>query len=242
MTSAISAHGTVLIWDYCKLLEMVNIGGLSQSRDTVDVTSHDSPNQFREYIAGLGDGGEVSLEGNLLTTDTLGQIALHTDLQAGSTKSAFLLLPMSVGQAMSFNAIATRFEPSFPHDGKSSVSMSLKVTWKPTLLTSQSVGMTGLTGIEETESNPLIITPDIAVGTYEYECTVDTDSTWVKLTVTADSHTIYVNGASQDSGVQGDEIALSAAGIDTVIHILVYESNKAPRLYKLIVHRLEAEE
>jgi len=169
----------------------------------------------------------------------LGQIALHTDMQAGSVKPTFLLLPMSIGQAMSFNAIPTKFEPSFPHDGKSSVSMSLKVTGKPTLLTTQSAGMTGLTGIEQTGSAALTITPAIAVGTYEYACTVNTASTWVKLTVTAAGHTIYVNGVAQTSGTEGNQIALGAAGTDTVIHILVYESNKAPRLYKLTVHRLE---
>lgn len=237
MTSAVVAKGTVLIWNYHKILEMVNISGVSQARDTIDVTNHDSADSFREYIAGLGDGGEVSIDGNFIVGDTNGQIALHTDMQAGTVRACFLLLPMSVGDAMSFNAIAKGFEPSFPVDGKMSLTGSLKVTGKPTLLTTQTTGISNMTGIEENGGAALSISPAIAAGTYEYTCTVNTASTWVKLTVTAASHTIYIAGTSVASGVQSGELALGAAGTDTDIFILAYESAKAPRLYKLTVTR-----
>jgi predicted secreted protein len=237
MTNAVVAHGTVLIWNYLKVLEMVNLTGLSEARDSLDVTSHDSSDSYREFIAGLGDGGELSLEGNFITGDTNGQIALHTDMQAGTNRNCFLLLPMSVGQSMSFTAFAQGFEPSFPHDAKMAVSGSLKVTGKPVLLTTQSDGISDMTGIEENGETALSISPAIAAGTYEYTCTVNTVSTWVKLTVTAASHTIYIQGTSVASGVQSGEIALGAAGTDTVIWVLAYETNESPRLYKLTVTR-----
>lgn len=238
MTSAVSAKGTVLIWDYLKILEMVNLQGLSESMDTIDVTSHDSADGFKEYIAGLGDGGELSLEGNFITGDALGQIAFHTDMQAGTTKACFLLAPMSVGAALSFNAIAKGFNPSFPYDSKIALSGSLKVSGKPTLLTTQTTGISALAGIEETDTDALSLNEAVAAGTYEYTCTLShTASSWVKLTVTAASHTIYVQGTSQTTGVQGGEITLGAAGTDTDIWILAYETSKSPRLYKLTVTR-----
>lgn len=237
MTSAVAAKGTVLIWNYNKLLEITNITGLSQARDTIDVTSHDSADSYREYIAGLADGGEVSLEGNFIPGDANGQIALHTDMQIGEKREAFILLPMSVGMAMSFNAFAKGFEPSFPSDGKMGISGSLKVSGKPVLLTTQSTGISNLTGIEQTSGTALAISPSVAADTYEYSCTVNTASTWVKLTVTAADHTIYVAGDPETSGVQSGEITLGGAGTDTDIYILAYEANESPRLYKLTVTR-----
>lgn len=236
-TSAVAAKGTVLIWDYLKLLEMVNITGVSQSVDPLDVTNHDSSSSFREFIAGLRNGGEISMDGNFITGDSLGQIALHTDMQAGSTKACFILLPMAQGIAMNFNAVAKGFEPSFPADGKMGLALSLQVSGKPTLLTTQTTGISALAGIEENSETALSLNEEVAAGTYEYTCTVNTASTWVKLTVTAASHTIYAQGTSQTTGVQGGEIALGAAGTDTDVWILVYETSKAPRLYKLTVTR-----
>jgi len=238
VSAAVAAFGTFLIWNYHKILELTGISGPSQSMDTIDVTSHDSDDAFREYLGGPLTGGEVSIEGNLVTGDTNGQIAFHTDLQAKNKRDCFIVLPMAVGAALSFSAFAKGFEGSFPFEDKVGVSGSLQVTGKPTLLTTQATGMSGLTGIEENGPNtPLEITPAIAVGTYAYTCTVNTASDWVKLTVTAAGHTIYAQGTAQTSGEQGGEIALGAAGTDTVILILVYEASTAPRLYTLTVTR-----
>ena len=237
MSSAISGFGTLVIWNYHRILEMLSIGGPSESRDVIDVTSHDSANSYREFVAGLASGGDISIEGNLITTDTDGQVAFYTDLQAGAERAAWIVMPMDVGASMSFQALPKAFAPSHPHEGKIGISATLGVEGKPTLYTTQSTGISGLTGIEQNGETALSISPSIAAGTYEYTCTVNTASTWVKLTVTAASHTIKVQGATQTSGVQGDAITLNAAGEDTEIFIMVYETSKSPRLYVLTVTR-----
>ena len=147
MTSAVSAKGTVLVWNYRKILEIFNISGPAQSRDVIDVTNHDSADAFREFIVGPVNGGEISIEGNLIVGDTAGQIAFHTDVQGGTKRNAFLVMPMSVGVALSFAAFAKGFEMDFPFDGKLGVSGSLQVTGKPTLLTTQTTGISDMTGI-----------------------------------------------------------------------------------------------
>lgn len=236
-TSAQVAKGAALVWNGRKLLEQVNLTGISQSVDTVEVTNHDSDDSFKEYVAGLRDGGELTIDANFIAGDTYGQIAFHTDMQAGTKRDCFLVMPMAIGDALSFSAIAKGFEPSFPADGKFGVTGTIKVTGKPTLLTTQSDGISGLSGIEENAGAALSISPAVAAGTYNYTCSVNTASTWVKLTVTAVSHTIYVRGTSHDSGVQGGEQALGAAGSVTKITIVVYESSEAPRIYTLSVTR-----
>lgn len=238
MTSGVAAFGTFLIWNYNKVLEITNISGPSQSRDTIDLTSHDSPNAFKEYVAGLIDGGEISIEGHFIKGDALGQIKFHTDMQGGTKRSCFIVMPMGVGGAWSFEAIATGFESTFPHDSGIGVSGSLKITGKPTLLTTQSAGMSALAGIEETgPDDSLVITPTVAEGTYAYVCTVDTASTHVELTVTAVAHTVYIQGVSEATGVESAEIALGDTGTVTNILIIVYETDEAPRLYTLAVTR-----
>ncbi|MDP2363718.1 MAG: phage tail tube protein, partial [Ignavibacteria bacterium] len=203
MADAVAAHGTVLLWNWHKILELTNITGPSESRETIDITSHDSTDRYKEFVAGVASGGEVSLEGNFIKGDINGQIKFHADIQSGTKRTGYIVMPMAVGGSLLFEAHAKGFAPAFPYEDKIGVSGSLEVTGKPTLLTVQSAGITGLTGIEQNIGAALSITPAIAAGTYAYICTVNTASTWVKLTVTAAGHTIYVQGVTQTSGVQG---------------------------------------
>jgi len=237
MTSAVSAKGTFLIWNYHKIAEAVNITGLSESVTSISVSNHDSPDAYMESIPGMVDGGELSIEANFIAGDTNGQIAFHTDMQARTGKAVLLVMPMAVGQTLSFNALASNFGLEFPIDGAIKKSGALKVSGKPTLLTIQSTGISALEGIEETDTTALSINEAIAAGTYEYTCTVDTASNWVKLTVTAVSHSLWIAGESETSGVQTGEIALGAAGTDTDILIIAQEAGESPRLYRLRVTR-----
>jgi len=240
-SDAVTAFRTVLIWNYREVLELKSISGPTQSRDMLEVTSHDSDNGFKEYITGPIAGGEVSIDGNLIVGDTHGQVAFHTDIQGGTKRNAFIVGPMAAAQAWSFAAFAKGFEGAFPYDSKIGVSGSLIVTGKPTYLTSQSAGMSALSGHEydgESVGEALSITEDVAVGTYAYTCEVtNSDQDGVKLAITAASHTIYAQGVSHTSAEEGDIISLGAAGTDTVIFIMVYETSKAPRLYRLTVTR-----
>ncbi|HUV56282.1 MAG TPA: phage tail tube protein, partial [Dehalococcoidales bacterium] len=208
MTSGVPGFGTFLIWNYRKVLEILSISGPSQSRDTIDVTSHGSTDKFREFIAGPIAGGEVSLDGNLIVGDTYGQIAFHTDVQGGTKRNCFIVMPMAVGGALSFEAFAKGFEGSYPFDDKIGISGSLQVTGKPTLLTAQSTGMTGLTGYawEDIEKLPLVIAETPLPGTYAYTAPVVTTTTHVKITPVADTHTIYAQGVLLDG--ESDKIAL----------------------------------
>lgn len=247
MTSGASAYGTFLIWNYHKVLEVASLSGPSQSRDTIDLTSHDSVDSFKEYVAGIIDSGEISVEGNFIKGDALGQINFHTDMQAGTKRSCFIVMPMAIGGAWSFEAIASGFESTYPFDEKIGVSGTLKITGKPVLLVTQSTGMTGLTGKKDggvSSGEALTILPIIDEDTYAYVDEVDNDTTGVLLTITAAGHTIYAQGVSQTSGVETPvAITLGAAGTDTDILILVHETDeavtKAPRLYTLTITRPE---
>ena len=141
MTSAISGFGTLLNWDGVDLAELTNISGPTESMAAIDVSSHDSVDAYREFVAGLRDGGEISIEGNLITTDATGQIAMHTDFQAGELKAWIIKAPGWIVSSHEYpqidgNGFVTAFEPSFPMDDKMSFTATIKVSGKPTLTVS----------------------------------------------------------------------------------------------------------
>lgn len=43
---------------------VISITGPNQSRDSIDISSMDSPNNFKEYIPGLLDAGEITVDIN----------------------------------------------------------------------------------------------------------------------------------------------------------------------------------
>lgn len=131
-TSAISAYGAKVNWNTTDVAEVISITGPGESTDSLDVSNMDSDNEFKEFIAGLHDGGEVSFEANFKSSDSTGQIALHTDMQAGTSRTCQITLPDSLGN-ISGTAICTRFEFSFPVDGPARISATIKYTGKPTL-------------------------------------------------------------------------------------------------------------
>lgn len=137
-SSGESGFGTLLNWDSQNIAELSSISGPSETADTIDVTSHDSDDTYKEFVAGLRDGGDISFEGNLITTDTDGQIAMHTDFQAGSKKAFIVKFPDWVETTHEYpqitgNGIVTAFAADFPSDDKISLSGTIKVTGKPTL-------------------------------------------------------------------------------------------------------------
>ena len=134
-TAAVSGKGTILDWDGATILELTSVSGPTESMSPIDVTNHDSADAFREFISGILDGGEISFEGNFIKGDSTGQIAMHTDFQAGSKKTWIIKMPGWAGgvpQATG-SGFVTAFSMSYPYDDKITISGTIKVTGKPTL-------------------------------------------------------------------------------------------------------------
>ena len=138
----ISAFGTLLkIGDggspesFTTVAEVSSIGGPTLSLDPIDVTSHDSTGGWRQFVGGLLDGGEVSLEINY---DPVGathdaSTGLIADMVARTLRNFQLVFPDTGNTTWTFAALITAFEPSEPIDDKLSASVTLKVSGQPTL-------------------------------------------------------------------------------------------------------------
>ncbi|MCI0687121.1 MAG: hypothetical protein L0Y54_07800, partial [Sporichthyaceae bacterium] len=69
--AGIDAFGTVLKRgdggspeNFTAIGRSTSISGPGLSRETLDVTAHDSPDQWREFQGGLRDGGELTVDIN----------------------------------------------------------------------------------------------------------------------------------------------------------------------------------
>lgn len=96
------------------------------SRETIDVTGHDSPNGYREFLGGLKDAGEFSAEINYKPSahDTL-----VDDLEDEDPRNWKIVFPD--GTVWTYPAIMTGFTSAAPHDDKLSATVTFKVTGKP---------------------------------------------------------------------------------------------------------------
>jgi len=227
MSSGYSAFGTTFTWDSETIAELSTISGPNQTVETIDMTNHSSSNQFREFIAGLRDGGEVTIEGNFIPSDTDGQIALVTDMQAGSTKTAVITGPTSAAYTWTFSAICTSIEMTQPFDGKIGFTATFKITGKPVLAVTASTNPSGLV-ITGNVGGPATLMPAFAAAERLYitdDCVADAS---VTVTVTAASaETITVNGSAVTSGVPSSAISLTADDI-TTITVVITDSGKMP--------------
>ncbi len=99
--------------------------------DSIDVSSQDSPDEYREKIPGFKDAGEASFDLNYKPAN-----ATHVWLvdHAGGTVETFRVLysPGITGCAVdTFSGFITAVGPEVPFDGKMSASCVINVTSKP---------------------------------------------------------------------------------------------------------------
>lgn len=111
-----------------------DLSGPSRSRDAIEVTAHDSPDQYREFVKGLKDGGEVTATLNydpVLATHA----ALDVDFEERDLRTyQIVLFPGEVDEyTWEFSALITDLSDSFPIDDRMEREVTFKISGMPTL-------------------------------------------------------------------------------------------------------------
>ena len=112
-----AGKGTTFSFGSTEVGSLTSIGGVSVSADTIDVSTLDNADGYKEFIAGFKDGGEVSLSGYFDYSDA-GQKALYTAFESG---------------AVTFNGVVTAIETGVELESAISFDCTIKVSGKPTL-------------------------------------------------------------------------------------------------------------
>ncbi|MGI5347045.1 phage tail tube protein [Streptomyces sp. CA-250714] len=114
---------------FTAIANVTNIEGPEIERDTYDVTSHDGVDGWRDFIGGLKDGGEVTLEVNY---DPRVHDDLIADFEDTDPRDYKIVFPKSLG-SWQIKALLTGFSSEAPVDGKLAAELKLKVSGKPTI-------------------------------------------------------------------------------------------------------------
>lgn len=115
------------------IANVTNIGGPDRSRETIDVTAHDSPGQWMEFIGGLKDGGEISLDINYDPAEATHDIDDDFDDDVPRNYRVVILPDTEDEHTWSFKGIMTELSDEFAYDDKMARTMTIKVSGKPTL-------------------------------------------------------------------------------------------------------------
>lgn len=117
---------------FTAIANVTSVSGPGLSRETIDVTAHDSPEQWMEFLGGLKDGGEVSLDINYNPGEPT-HAFLQDDFDDTAPRAYRLVFPDDDQTTWSINGILTGYEPEAPYDDKLAASLTIKVSGKPTL-------------------------------------------------------------------------------------------------------------
>ena len=122
--AAASAFGTTLTMSGAKA-GITSLSGPGIKIDMIDTTSHSSTSAYRTFVEGLVDGGEISMDIIFDDTNELAWKALVRE--GGATGTATTIVwPGTITWA--FYSFLTSFEPTAPHDGSLTASITIKVT------------------------------------------------------------------------------------------------------------------
>lgn len=121
---------------YETIANVTNISGPGRKRETIDVTAHDSPDGWMEFIGGLKDGGEVQLDLNYDPTETTHD--LDDDFEDADPRNyRIVMFPGTIDEwTWQLKGVMTEVSDEFPYDDKMGRKVTIKVTGKPSLLQS----------------------------------------------------------------------------------------------------------
>jgi len=114
---------------FTAIANVTSFKGPGIKRDTSDVTAHDSPTRWREFIATLVDAGEISIDINY---DPADHDTLIGDFEDTTARNYKLVYP-AAASTWAFAAFMTEFEAEAPVDDKLSATVKFKISGKPTI-------------------------------------------------------------------------------------------------------------
>ncbi|MBJ6626061.1 phage tail tube protein [Streptomyces sp. I4(2020)] len=117
---------------FTKIADVTSLNPPNISRETLDVTSHDSVNGWMEFLGSLKDPGEVSADVNYQPS---AHDLLVSDFEDATPRNYQIVFPDADVTTWEFPAILTGFEPEAPYDDKATASLTWKVSGKPTITT-----------------------------------------------------------------------------------------------------------
>lgn len=212
------------------------------SKEEVDVTTLDSTGGYREFIPGFRDGGSLSMEGFVVLGDA-GQDGLK-DNYDGDVLESFTV-ELANGETCTFDGYVSKYKR-----GSAAVNEAIAFTAEVRCSGAVEYASTPSTGwsafilrdsTDASDATADTYVPAISASEYQYAVTYTTEAS-VRPKATAASHTmkLYIDDVYVEdlvTGVAGTAIAFGVGGVKKLT-IKAWETDKTPKYYDLMVHRI----
>ena len=109
---------------YIPVADVTEVSILDVSVETIETTTHGSPNGWRTFVGGVKDGGELKMSVNY-------DPALHASIYAtigSDTLKHKIVIPDAGLADVVFTGIVTGFSAGAPYDDKLSAEITIKVS------------------------------------------------------------------------------------------------------------------
>lgn len=117
----------VLADTFVTLTETFDVSGLGKTNETIDVTNFDSAGS-KEYISGLADGSEISVQCNLVAGDAQ-QTAVIAEVDAGTNfQIEFLVTDGTTPKTYAFTVAPVSWTINPAVGDKHTLSFALKIS------------------------------------------------------------------------------------------------------------------
>lgn len=112
-----------------RIANLTSIGEIGVESDEIDATDHDSPDDYKEFIAGFKDAGEVAIAGNIKDESNVEKMLALAESR--SIEKWIVKYPS--GAKWEFRAFVKSFKDGEKTtDGLATFTASLRISGKPT--------------------------------------------------------------------------------------------------------------
>lgn len=132
-SQAINAIGTKFYrWssdssEWQVVAEVSAIGGPSMSRETIDVTSFDSEDGYKEFIGGLRDAGSMSLTMNFTRAN---YELMKDDFESDVKQNYKIVVPDTAETTLEFEGLVIELPLNFDVTDKISMDVTIQISGK----------------------------------------------------------------------------------------------------------------
>lgn len=110
------------------LEEVIDASGIGVANELVPATNWDSPTGTKEFIAGLAEGEEFTVECNYVTNATM-QEAMMTAVDSGDTRLARLVYTaVSPQKTWDFSAVCLNYVVNPENEAVNTITFTFKIT------------------------------------------------------------------------------------------------------------------
>jgi predicted secreted protein len=125
MSIGIHGHGTTLAIGGTTIGNIISISGPEEARDSIDISTMESTNKWREFIPGMLDAGEVTAEVNFDGTTTSALLAAQL---TQSAQAIVITFSDTDTATITGSGFITSLGHAIPFDDKVTQSVGMKFT------------------------------------------------------------------------------------------------------------------